>query len=423
MQKTGGLVAPLLASIVLVTTVAPRAVARPDWKRRIDALVRRYDAGVVVADDGRVVYSHRSKGPRAPASNQKLLLSMALFEVFGQRGRIPTAAAVRRIEDGVVAGDLWVLGRGDPSLTSTGTQQRSFDLRPTRIRTLARRIHASGVRRIEGGVMGSTAYFGRDWDARGWQPYVPARFAPLPSALAFNGNSVAGVHIRDPERRVAAALKDDLLAVGVEVAGTAGAGRPPRGLEEVARVGSAPLWRLVRYMNRYSSNFFAEMLGKRLGAEIYGAPGTIAKGARALRRWTRKHGARVEAHDSSGLSYDDRISPAALVRVLAAAEKQPWIGSLRRGLPQPGQGTLAARLEGVRVRAKTGTHFNGDSALSGWVKLRHGRTWVEFSILSVGMPKSIEDAVVRTVARFARPPAIDAHPVDRSPCCLYLKAA
>lgn len=361
---------------------------------------------MVVAHDGRILYSHNGKTRRSPASNQKLLLSMALFDVFGPRDRIATTAAVARdIEHGVVAGDLWVLGGGDPSIASgLSSYGAAIDARPTRIRRLALKIRAAGVRRVAGSVMGSKSYFGRDWNARGWQSYVPATFAPLPSALAYDGNSIEGLHVRDPERRFALTLTQHLEEAGVEVRGEPGAGWGPGHLDVVTRVRSAPLSQLVGHMNHQSSNFFAEMLGKRLGAEVYGPPGTIAKGARAIQQWALKRGTEVEAFDSSGLSYANSLPPSGLVDLLAAAEEEPWIETLRRSLPRPGDGTLIGRLDGVRVRAKTGTHFNGDSALSGWVRLRHGGAWAEFSILSVGLPKSIEDEIVRTVSAFARPP-------------------
>lgn len=404
-------VGPLAASSTSTSSFSSTmGAAGPQWRKRIDRLVAGYEASVVVADDGRILYSHDGNTQRSPASNQKLLLSMALLDVFGPRDRITTAARATEVNHGVVAGDLWVRGEGDPSITSGHGYGASLEMRPTRIRRLARKIQAEGVQTIEGSVMGSTTYFDRDWNARGWQPYVPARFAPLASALAYDGNATGGLHIRDPERRFARTLTEDLEGFGVEVTEAPGAGRPPGNLVEVTSMRSATLWRLVGHMNHQSSNFFAEMLGKRLGAEVYGSPGTISKGARAIRRWAADRGAEIEAYDSSGLSYADRLSPAHAVRLLAAAEAQPWARALRRSLPRPGEGTLAGRLDGLEVRAKTGSHFNGDSALSGWVRLRHGRAWVEFSILSVGLPQSTEDEIVRTVATFARSPHRAQHP-------------
>jgi D-alanyl-D-alanine carboxypeptidase/D-alanyl-D-alanine-endopeptidase (penicillin-binding protein 4) len=189
------------------------------------------------------------------------------------------------------------------------------------------------------------------------------------------------------------------------VHGKPGSGLAPSGLMEVARVESPPLAGLLRVMNVYSSNFYAEVLGKRLGVARYGAPGSIAKGATSTAAWVRAHGVPVTTYDGSGLSYGNRVTASGLVRLLGFAEKQPWGVNLRLSLPAPGQGTLRDRLRGLWVRAKTGT-LTRISALSGWVWLEHRQLWAEFSILSSGTSisaaKRIEDSVVRILAERGR---------------------
>jgi serine-type D-Ala-D-Ala carboxypeptidase/endopeptidase (penicillin-binding protein 4) len=393
-----------LAAAALAVCLAAPASARPAWKLRLDQIVSRYLVGVAVAHDGRILYAHRPRVMRASASNQKLVLTMALLDVLGPSTRLATRVVTRDVEGGVAEDDLWLLGSGDPTVASEQAGDLGFT--PTRISVLARRVAAAGITRVDGRIVGSTGFFGRDWNAPGWQPYVPARFAPLPSALTYDGNAVGGTHINDPELRAARTLAAELRLLGVEVRGAVTTGRrPPRQLQRIASVHSPPLLQLTGHMNRESSNFFAEVLGKRLAAELGGPPGTIAGAARALRSWTRARGVRMASFDASGLSYRDRISPLGMVRLLGASEREPWGRDLRAELPGPGQGTLGGRLSSLEVRAKTGTHLNGDSALSGWVRLRRGRTWAEFSILSAGMPKPVEDEIVRTIARFARPRA------------------
>jgi D-alanyl-D-alanine carboxypeptidase len=77
---------------------------------------------------------------------------------------------------------------------------------------------------------------------------------------------------------------------------------------------------------------------------------------------------------------------------------------LRGSLPQPGRGTLAGRMPGLPVWAKTGTLWNGSSALAGWVTLSGGAT-ADFAILARGGSKSREDAIVRSIATELRAPA------------------
>jgi D-alanyl-D-alanine carboxypeptidase/D-alanyl-D-alanine-endopeptidase (penicillin-binding protein 4) len=166
-------------------------------------------------------------------------------------------------------------------------------------------------------------------------------------------------------------------------------------------------------MNRESRNFHAEVLGKLLGRLVFGGAGTIAKGARAIERFTEARGLEVVANDASGLSYANRVSARDLVRLLWFAESRPWGGALWAGLAGGDQGTLEDRLLGVRVRAKTGTLI-GISALSGWVWLEREGRWGEFSILSRGMSKSqavaIEDRIVRIVANRAAAAATQGFP-------------
>jgi D-alanyl-D-alanine carboxypeptidase len=89
------------------------------------------------------------------------------------------------------------------------------------------------------------------------------------------------------------------------------------------------------------------------------------------------------------------------VRLLQHAGKEPWAAALRYSLASPGRGTLENRLQGARLRAKTGTLIDV-SALSGWIWLRRREAWAEFSILSGGLPKfravAIEDEIVRQLA-------------------------
>jgi D-alanyl-D-alanine carboxypeptidase/D-alanyl-D-alanine-endopeptidase (penicillin-binding protein 4) len=258
------------------------------------------------------------------------------------------------------------------------------------IGTLARRVADAGIERVQGRVFGSTGYFRRDWDAPGWN--AEARDSVnRPTALVFERNIRA-----DPEREAAQLLSRKLEALGVRVQGRPGSGRPPGGLETIASVTSPPLQRLLTKMLRPSDNFMAETLGKRLGVEKRGVPGTIAKGAAAIEAWTDGHGTGFTLNDNSGLSYANRVTAEGIVRLLWFAEDQPWGPDLRRALPTGGQGTLRHRLRGVDVRAKTGT-LDDVSALSGWVRSRSG-DWVEFSVLSFGMSKStasaIEDRIV-----------------------------
>lgn len=394
----------LLVFAFLLSLQVP-AWARASWKLQIDKLASGKTIGIAVREEGRFLYRHSTKKRRIPASNQKLLLSMALFDAINPQATFRTTAATTSVPGPVLKGDLWVLGHGDPSITGGARYGRELPFEPTKLGALARAIAEAGVGRIEGRVMGNTGYFAHDWFAPGWKTDFPDRYIPLPTALTFEGNTQRDDHVTDPELRAAASLTHKLEKIGVTVVGKPGAAQAPGGLVDVARVESPPLAVMTRYMNRRSSNFFAEVFGKRLGVEAGGVPGTIAKGAAAVAAWAGRLGVGLLAHDASGLSYENRVAAGGMVRLLGYAEDRPWGEILRNTLAAAGQGTLENRLDGVRIRAKTGT-LTDISSLSGYVWLRRRDSWAEFSILSGGMSKAyasaVEDDIVRLLTRYAR---------------------
>lgn len=362
-------------------------IVKAGWMKRIDRLTRGTATGVSVREAGEFLYRRRDTVRRTPASNEKLLLSMAILDALGPDRRLPTRALAPAPDRGVIRGNLWIVGQGNPAVG------------PGAMRRLANEIAAAGIRRITGRVMGSRAYFSRDWWATGWRSYFPGRYVARPTALTYQGNQV-----RDPEGAAAKELTRRLRAKGVRIRKRAGSGVHSRGLEEVARIGSRPLSGLLAITNHASSNFYAEVLGKRLGVAHGGTPGTIGKGAAAIAAFIRQSGAAAATYDSSGLSYANRIAPAVVARLLGKSEAAPWGGALRDSLPPGGRGTLSHRLHDVPVRAKTGT-LTEISALSGWVLARRTGTWIEFSIISRGLPtgraKDIEDRIATTLYRAA----------------------
>lgn len=398
--------ASLFLVIALVLGSAAPAHARPYWKKQIDRIVSGKQIGVSLRDNGRFLYRHRDRIKRAPASNEKLLMSMAMFKSLGTGFNFDTRVmAAGKPVARIVAGDVYLSGKGDPSVTSGGAFARSLPFDATSLGLLARSI-AKTTDRIEGSVVGNTGYFARDWFAPGWGSTFPDDEVALASSLSFNGNTKNGYHVRNPEWRAARSLTRKLQNLGVAVAGRPRADQMPENLTPLAAIDSASLGSMISFTNRVSHNFFAEMFGKRLGAEIFGVPGTIAKGARAIERYARRRGVDLTAHDSSGLSYSNRVAPSGMVKLLGQVESaEPFYETLRDGLPTGGQGTLEDRLHDVNLRAKTGS-LNGVSALSGWIFLKRTQSWAEFSILSSGMSyypsKGVEDRIVRVIEDLAR---------------------
>jgi D-alanyl-D-alanine carboxypeptidase/D-alanyl-D-alanine-endopeptidase (penicillin-binding protein 4) len=143
--------------------------------------------GVVVQslDNGEVLYRRNAERLFMPASNQKLVTSSAALARLGADFRFRTAVLARgtRRAD-TLAGDLVVVGRGDPtfSLHLTGGTDVLASLRPW-----ADSLRARGIRAIAGRVVGDGSWFTDPPLGRGWAwDYLSDSYAAPVGALQFN---------------------------------------------------------------------------------------------------------------------------------------------------------------------------------------------------------------------------------------------
>ena len=390
-------VAPSVAASPPSTTRVPAAesstpsiVVDPvvaDWTRAIDRAIGGREVSVAVGAGDRILYAHAGTERRIPASNQKLLTSMAALDVFGPDHRFPTIAASRTpAKEGVIRDDLWLVGSGDPELNATSMAR------------LAAAVRAAGITRVSGRVIGDSSAFTREWWAPGWVPGLSRSYVTRTTALAFDGNTGSGL----PEEAAAASLTAALRSAGVEVASESSAGVAPATLRTVAKIGSRPLRDLLAVQNHGSVNFYAETLLKSLGAASADGIGSTRAGAQAVQAWAETRGVGAQVMDGSGLSHQDLVSAQDLATLLLLAQREPWGDVLDASLAPAGEGTLENRLVGVPVSAKTGTLFETPvSSLSGYVS-DAGGVRVAFSVISRGLDKgtaiAIEDAIVRALA-------------------------
>jgi D-alanyl-D-alanine carboxypeptidase/D-alanyl-D-alanine-endopeptidase (penicillin-binding protein 4) len=353
------------------------------WGDEIDEAISGRDVSVVVGSGRRIVYRRDGSTPRVLASNEKLLTSMAALDLLGAGYRFRTSVATDApVRGGVVDGDLWLIGGGDPTLTTAD------------LAGLAKDLADAGVRRITGRVVGDTGAFDRGWWAPGWLRGISRNYVARPTALRLTGSS--GL-----EAQAAGAFRAALMNAGIEVMGSSATGVARDGLEALATDRSAPLGTLLVHQNHESDNMYAELTTKLLG-DTTTIAGSTASGARVIHAWAARHGVDASVRDGSGLSDQDRTSAEGLVTLLLAAQRRPWFPVFLRSLPAGGDGTLAGRLTDVPVHAKTGTLFvRPTSTLSGYVTTRNGHL-VAFSVLTHDLPEAtaegIEDAVVRALA-------------------------
>jgi D-alanyl-D-alanine carboxypeptidase/D-alanyl-D-alanine-endopeptidase (penicillin-binding protein 4) len=259
---------------------------------------------------------------------------------------------------------------------------------------LADAVVDAGVTRINGRVLGDDsrydgARFVDDWPSR----FVDQNQTGPLSALSVNDGFSSFPTVADPgapESRsanppviAAQHLVDLLNRRGVQVTGTAGAGRAPADAPTVAELRSAPLRDIVAELLTWSDNQTAELLIKEVGFSRSGR-GTTDAGAAAVEEILGAEGydlAGSDAVDGSGLSSTNRATCGLLHMVLAEAGPR---SALTQGLAIAGEtGTLAASFNGTpaegRLRAKTGS-LNEARGLSGVVDVPDG-DGLTFSLL------------------------------------------
>lgn len=425
---------PRLVSGAVVTPVlsarrVPELVARPAWRAdlaaRVGALAAELppDSCVSVADEDAVVATHRPDVPLIPASNQKLLVAFAAHRHLDPGERLRTTfRTTAPVVDGVVRGDLWLVGAGDPLIASDDYLAR-FRRQPqlhTPVDALADALVAAGVRGVAGRLMADDSLFD---DVR-YIPSWPARYVnegdagPI-GALAVNDGFVRGPDdvwrpAPDPAAAAAGTVVTLLSERGVPVEGGVGTGVVPAEAAEVAGVDSAPVGDLVAQMLRESDNNTAEALLKLLGARVAGE-GSTGAGAAVIAATLAEAGVSTEGLvivDGSGLDRGNRITCRLLLAVLTGLGPSSTVAA---ALPVAGvSGTLASRLVGTpaegRVAAKTGSLRNV-VALSGFVATAGDGTLTFASVFN-GVPSFAAGAALqdRLVLELVAYPAVV--PVD-----------
>jgi len=340
----------------------------------------------VVGDDGRTVFELRGTRAMAPASTMKLFVGSTALFTLGDKRRLVTAFESLQLPDGEgTVDDLWLVGGGDPVLTSDDLVRGIGMLR------------RAGVRAVRNLNVDASKFGGPEQNPGWLRDDEQYDYAAGTSALSLDWDvlktTVDGAQIYRPVTNIPAYVgnvtRDMMRRAGIEV-DRVGAGAAPLAATTLWAHPSPTLDVLVRQMFFESDNHIAEQLLRTLGAES--GLGTDSSGARAERAFLAELGvpaAGLRILDGSGLAPGDRTTPltlATLLTRLAALESGPrFIADLARagieGTVRYHQFTDAAG----RVRAKSG-HIDGVNALAGYVQTRHhGRVAFSFIVNKPGL--------------------------------------
>lgn len=314
---------------------------------------------IVSVDSGEVVYKHDSNLMLNPASNTKLVTSAAALVTLNPEYQFITSIYRKgQLRDGVLSGDIYLRGGGDPSLSYEALLKLAHD------------VYNAGIRTITGNVIGDDSFFDTEREFSGWHDFDRAYSGRL-SALSLNYNAVrlfvkpssrsggtpqivlepptsyvkvhnkavtssksgiyasfssadsaedelplpeetlvirgkistksrygvsAYVYVNNPSLYATTSFKDALEQMGITVNGQAMLGEVPAKSQRVTTYASEPLSRIICDSNKVSNNFVAEQILKTLGAEVVGKPGTTEKGLRVVAEFLEDLGIPADAY-------------------------------------------------------------------------------------------------------------------------------
>jgi D-alanyl-D-alanine carboxypeptidase/D-alanyl-D-alanine-endopeptidase (penicillin-binding protein 4) len=356
--------------------------------------------GIVVQEVGasRPLLSLNAAAPMNPASVMKLVTTYAALEQLGPAYRWKTEAwATGGVREGVLEGDLYVKGGGDPKLDF-----EAFWM-------LLRALRGKGLREIRGDLVLDRSYFevperdpGR-FDGDPFRPYNvladallvnyrSLRFVflpdaehdavrlyveprpptlevvnvlrlsdgPCPEGRAFRallkpafepaqqraafagqyplscGEKEMNVSLLEPNDQVAGTMRQLWAETGGLWKGGVRETAVPQGARLLHSSESVTLAEIVRDTNKFSNNVMARHLFLTLGAEAAGAPGNAQKASAAVRAWLARKGLAAKElvmENGSGLSRIEQVSAATLASLLQAAWRSPVMPEFIASLP------------------------------------------------------------------------------------------
>ena len=384
--------------------------------------------------------SHQAQVPVNPASLMKLATTTAALDLLGPAFVWRTPVFVDGpVRDGVLQGNVYVRGSGDPRL---GVE---------RVWLLMRRLQGLGIQKIQGDIVLDRSAFEvppRDAASFDGEPLRPYNAAP--DALLLNFKSlliqfvpdraanVARVHVEPPMAGVQFPTTVPLSAgdcndyrtslradwtdatrprfagnfpavcgekmwpiaysapqqfagravlgmwqqLGGQLSGQVREGAVPNGLQPAFTVDSPTLAEVIRDINKFSNNVMAQQVFLTLSQQQRGV-GSFEASRDVMQRWWRERvGGDVPVFDNgSGLSREERISAQALARLLQVAWASPTMSELMSSLPVTGlDGTMKRSKAQATAHLKTGS-LRDVAGVAGFVDTTAGKRLVVVAIL------------------------------------------
>lgn len=182
-----------------------QAQQSPDLQQRIDAIRAQdpraqhaiWGISVIELATGAPIYSENAGTLLVPASNTKLFTTSTALALIGGDYKFLTTVETVHAPDkaGRIFGDVLLVGRGDPNLSSRALPyvKKTERLLPFDrvLEELADKVAAAGVKVINGDIVGDDSYFVYERYGEGWsQDDLMWEYGAPVSALTVNDNVV-----------------------------------------------------------------------------------------------------------------------------------------------------------------------------------------------------------------------------------------
>lgn len=373
---------------------------------KIDSIVATINCSVsiqiVSATKYDLIYSYKPQTKMIPASITKVITSTTALMTLGTNYEFKTIIYTddNNIADGVVNGNLYIKGYGDPDLSSGD------------IIVLSEQIIQKNIKEITGNIIYDNNYLDNQFYglADYYQGDTKATYWPYVCALSLDKNKGSS----DPAYSAAKILSDELSGKNVKLDGIVIAGTTPDASMEVAKF-KRTISDVIINMNKISDNQSAITLFKVIGANYKSPPGTLKKGSDAVINFLTSIGIdrdNFEILEGSGLSRYNYVTSDTYIQLLKYMYDQvKTFEYFYASLPVGGvDGTLKDRMTNTEaeknIHAKTGT-INSVSTLTGYAVSRDNELLIFYIAMNgfgtnATTVRKKQDAICELICQFSR---------------------
>ncbi|KAA0550423.1 D-alanyl-D-alanine carboxypeptidase/D-alanyl-D-alanine-endopeptidase [Bacillus sp. BGMRC 2118] len=379
-------------------------------KQQLDSVVQQNPiltgaiAGISIRDanSGQLLYDHNGNSRLQPASNLKLVTAITALSVLGEDYTFQTEVLTDgALKDGLLLGNVYLRGKGDPTLLVEDLER------------LSKKLRELGVSSVRGDIIyddtwfddvrysvdlpwsDEATYYGgqvsalnlspdRDYDAgtiivevRPEKVGIPPKVEIYPNtdyvcivnkAKTVDEEGIKNVTITrehgkneivikgtiptkstlqkewistwNPSAYTAHVFQDTLQASGITFQGKVRSGTTPDNAKEMAVDTSIPLSEIVMNFMKQSNNGIGEVLVKEIGKKVHNE-GSWDKGLQVVKEELKKYEINTDSliiRDGSGISHVNSMKANDFTTILYSVQQEKWFTSFHNSLPVAGSG-------------------------------------------------------------------------------------